>query len=105
MLERSGLEVWCGNDVRDLLVLASQLDFGAVLVDEISTLSYPELWDQADEALPDLPVLVHSASMKEGWHESRSTQRVGIAGGSPEVVLAMVTLLLQEAPQESRAAA
>jgi hypothetical protein len=100
VLQRAGWEVWTGADVRDVLLLASLLKFEAVVADEASTRQFPELWEQAEEVIPELRLLVHSP---EG--ERAGLRRTGIAAGSPELVLAMLTLLLAEGRQVNRAAA
>jgi hypothetical protein len=104
-LREAGCEVWRGRDVRDLLLLATTLNFRVVVADQSSLLRFPELWAQVDEMLPEVPVLVHSA-LGNGQHHARNvSRRVAIAGDRPELIVVMLTLLLENGAPEERAVA
>lgn len=102
-LRCAGCEVWHGKDVRDLLLLATRLNFRAVVADQASMVRFPELWAQFDQMLPEIPVLVHSAN---GHRNRRNvSHRVAIAGDRPELIVVMLTLLLENGSREERAVA
>ena len=104
-LQHAGCEVWRGRDVRDLLLLATTLTFRAVVADQASLLEFPELWAQVDEMMPAVPVLVHSADGNGQHRAPNVSRRVAIAGDRPELIVVMLTLLLESVSQEERAVA
>ena len=102
-IAEAGWEVWPGNDVRDLLLVGMRLHFEAVVADEASTQMFPELWEQAEEVFPEIPLLVHSAN---GERMPGSPKRTtALSAGEPDMILAMLILLLQAGPLHQRKAA
>jgi len=104
-LREAGCEVWHGRDVRDLLLLATTLNFQAVVADQASLLRFPELWAQVDEMLPELPVLVHSGDRNGKHRDPNLLRRVAIGGDRPELIVVMLTLLLENGSRAERAVA
>ena len=104
-LRGAGCEVWHGRDVRDLLLLATTLNFQAVVADQASLLRFPELWAQVDEMLPGLPVLVHSGDGTGKHRNPNLLRQVAIGGDRPELIVVMLTLLLENGTRAERAVA
>lgn len=104
-LRDAGCEVWRGRDVRDLLLLATKLNFQAVVADQASLYEFPELWAQVEEMMPEVPVLVHSAHGNGRHRGQDGSRRVAIAGDRPELIVVMLTLLLENSSRAERAVA
>jgi hypothetical protein len=100
-LEKLGLEVWAARDLRDALPLMEGLMPDALLVDEASTRSRESEWDRLVARDLKVPALVHSAPAKSAaWPELVGDFGV-VRTADPEVIVAILTLLLGPRGQTS----
>jgi hypothetical protein len=91
LLENRGFDAWAARNIGDAEALISGLAFDAVLVDQASARSERRSWELLTRTQPSLPVLVHSAST----NDVGSLGQLGeVRTESPEVILAILTLLL-----------
>ena len=91
LLENRGFDAWAARNIGDAEALISGLAFDAVLVDQASARSESRSWELLTRTQPSLPVLVHSAST----NDVGSLGQLGeVRTESPEVILAILTLLL-----------
>ena len=103
-LKKAKIEVWTANGASDALCLAAALHFDALAVDEASTHVRADLWKCLAETQPDLPMLVHSGLQRvpdpcrDAAH-SKKPSRIS------EVILALLLLLLGDAPLSQPSAA
>lgn len=93
-LEKAGFEVWTARGASDAVCLASGLRFDVVAVDHASTRTRAELWDCLAELHPRLPILVHSGVSRMSTLCRHSQVVSSGASHDPEVVLALLLLLL-----------
>ena len=100
VLEEAGFDVWAGRNVQDGLVLAASLQFSAIVADENCANEHPELWQQMHEVSPQACVLVRSRKAEDG---GKPLERP--LGGSDEVLLGVLTLLLSQTQATVRAQA
>ena len=104
-LRDAGCEVWRAKDVRGLLLLATRLDLRAVVADQASMQVFPELWAQVDELMPEVPILVHSGDGNREHRNPSLSRRVAIGGDRPELIVVMLTLLLENDSRSEQAVA
>lgn len=88
VLEKAGFDVWMSRDVADALSLATRLRLDAVVADQTSTLGHEENWEKLKATRSTLPVLVHSAT------RCIVGEYAAVRSGSPQVIMAILTLLL-----------
>jgi len=100
VLEEAGFDVWAGRNVQDGLVMAANLPFSAIVTDESCAREHPELWQQMHEVSPKACVVVQSRK-----HEDGGRRHERLLGGSDEVLLGVLTLLLPKTHEAVRAQA
>jgi len=103
-LKKADFEVWTASGASDALCLAAGLHFDALAVDEASTHVSSDLWKCLGETHPDLPMLVHSGLQRVPMLCKEETQPRKPSRIS-EVVLALLLLLLGDAPLAQPSAA
>jgi DNA-binding NtrC family response regulator len=92
-LGKSGFEVWTAQGAGEAVCLASGLRFEAVVVDRMSSLERSDIWQCLTEVQPQLPILVHEGTAR-AVELCGGTDRDGTRSINPEVVLALLMLLL-----------
>lgn len=93
-LRKAGFNVWTAEGPTHALCLATVRKFDVLVADRQSVLEREEIWQCLADTLPDLPLLVHPGvsqviDLCAGDTSDRMFRFV-----NPEVVLAMITLLL-----------
>ena len=93
-LGKAGFETWTARGASDAVCLASALHFDAMVIDRVSSSRRADIWECLAQEQPDLPILVHEGNARAvtlcGESEPRSFERPV----NPEVLLAMLVLLL-----------
>jgi DNA-binding NtrC family response regulator len=97
-LERAGFEVWTARGASDAVCLVSGIQFDVMAMDQVSSLSRPEVWECLAESQPGLPILVHSGVPKMSALCRHSQVVSSGQSQNPEVVLALLLLLLEDGP-------
>lgn len=97
-LTKSGFEVWTARGASDAVCLASGLQFEAVVVDRPSSLEHSDIWRCLTEAQPQLPILVHEGTAR-AVKLCGGTEKDGVRPINPEVVLAILMLLMGKESQ------
>jgi hypothetical protein len=98
MLDKAGFEVWTARDASDALSFATSLAPDAVVADQPSTLDHEESWEKL-MAMRSLPVIVHSAVPRLGGWPANAGEFAPVRTGNPEIIMAILTLLLGPAGQ------
>lgn len=93
-LGKAGFETWTATGASDAVCLASVLRFDALVMDRVSSSRRSDIWACLSHAQPELPILVHEGTSRAvtlcGEPEPRTVERPV----NPEVLLAMLVLLL-----------
>ena len=93
-LRKAGFDVWTAEGTTHALCLATVLKFDVLVADRESMLEREEIWQCLADTLPNLPLLVHpGVSQVIDLCANNGRDRFS-RSVNPEVVLAMVTLLL-----------
>ncbi len=93
-LENLGLEVWAARDLRDALPLVEGLTPDALIVDEASTHRREPEWEKLIAQDLKLPALVHSSPANPAARPSLAGDFGVVRTGDPEVIVAILSLLL-----------
>jgi CheY-like chemotaxis protein len=93
-LGKAGFETWTARGASDAVCLASALRFDALVMDRLSSSRRADIWKCLAQDQPNLPILVHEGTARAitlcGESEPRNLERPV----NPEVLLAMLVLLL-----------
>ena len=98
-LEKSGFEVWTASGAGDAVCLVSGLPFDVVAIDQMSASAQPEVWNCLAESHPTLPILVHSGVSRMSMLCRNARVISSGPSANHEVVLALLLLLLGDAPR------
>ena len=93
-LEHLGVEVWAARDLRDALPLVEGLAPDALIVDEASTHRRETEWEQLIAQDLRVPALVHSSSVGATAWPSLAGDFGVVRTEDPEVIVAILSLLL-----------
>ena len=103
-LKKADVEVWTAMGAGDAICLAAGLHFDALAIDEASIRVRADLWKCLAETQPDLPMLVHSGTKRVSG-PGREMANSKMSSRISEVILALLLLLLRDAPLSRASAA
>ena len=93
-LRKAGFDVWTAEGATHALCLSTVLKFDVLVADRESMLQREEIWQCLADTLPSLPLLVHPGVSQVIDLCAQNGRDQFSRPVNPEVVLAMVTLLL-----------
>ena len=93
-LGKAGFETWTARGAGDAMCLASALRFDALVMDKTSSSRRSDIWACLSQAQPELPILVHEGTSRAVTLCGEIEPRTGERSLNPEVLLAMLVLLL-----------
>ncbi len=93
-LENMGVEVWAARDLRDALAMVARLTPDALIVDEASTHRRQMEWEMLTSLDLRVPALVHSSPANATAWPSLAGDFGVIRTQDPEVIVAILSLLL-----------
>lgn len=103
-LEKAGFQVWTASDAKDAVCMAFGLRFDAVVVDHKASTTSANVWNCLAESQPSLPIIVHSQA--RDLHSSPARcEGESTPAATPELILAMLTILLSTTPAQNAAVA
>jgi DNA-binding NtrC family response regulator len=94
VLEEAGFDVWTSRNASDAALMADVLRPDAVVSDQTSTLRDESDWEKLTTAYPGMVAVVHSAAPDRGCSVD-SSNFAAIRTDDPEMIMAILTLLLQ----------
>jgi DNA-binding response OmpR family regulator len=94
-LEKAGFEVWTAWGASDAICLASSVKFDALVADRESLSRRADMWKCLRQFQPELPVLMHEGKTVAVSLCGESGPRTATRSVNPEVILAMLILLLE----------
>lgn len=95
-LEKAGFEVWTAIGASDAICLASSVRFDALVADRESLSRRTDMWKCLRQFQPELPVLVHEGKTVAVSLCGETGPRTATRPVNPEVILAMLFLLLEQ---------
>jgi DNA-binding NtrC family response regulator len=94
ILGKAGFETWTARGASDAVCLASALQFDALVMDRLSSSRRADIWKCLAQTQPNLPILVHEGTARAMTLCSESESGNLERPVNPEVLLAMLVLLL-----------
>lgn len=94
VLEEAGFDVWTSRNASDAALMADVLRPDVVVSDQTSTLRDESDWQRLTTAYPGIVAVVHSAAPDKGCSVD-SSNFAAIRTGDPEMIVAILTLLLR----------